>query len=319
MVLNDDNTLVSLEEMPSESHIMTLYQLFHHFFQKRSLLLLLWTFMSLYRMPTNQRLPDLLGDAVPYYGNLRASAAYMKHQPADILSVTLTVGASLSLIYWWPWGNVRKLGVVYCLSINLRTLFFTVTGLPPPCINYPKCPCATIPYQQAAGNLSAPAIAFFYTFAMGLFLGNMPQCGDLTMSGHTIYLWVLALFILDILNVAFQNNPCILIMIKIAIYLLLFLVCAAIVLIRNHYTIDVVLAIVFVNILWQIYSWLQNLVRDGTEEFKSSIYSKIMLWLEYDIDSNLNSSSDSSSGNAVEVDIDFTPSRLSFHPPRSLL
>jgi hypothetical protein len=272
----------------SSSTFVTPRKLYYGFFARRSMVLFFWAVFSVYmmnifnafvysRMPVDYSLPDIIMDAFPAYGRLRGSGSYMKNQPADMLSVFLTVSSSLVLIIFWEKTNVRKLGVVYCLSVHLRTILFTVTGLPPPCIGYPNCPCSTIPWASVSEKYSVPKIAFIYTFAMGLFLGSVPQCGDLTMSGHTIYLWVLALFFLETMSRV--TNNFLFFLIKLVIYLSLLFVTVTIVLIRNHYTIDIVLATTFVNMFWWWYGQCEDLVDMKWGPFVNTWFGKVFIWI----------------------------------------
>lgn len=270
-------------------------KLFKAFFSVRSILLLLWTVLTIYimnifnafaysRMPTREAIPDIVANSCKNCAYLRGSKTYMSFQPADMLSVVLTVSSILITILRWDIVNVPKLAYVYNVSLIVRILFFTVTGLPPACIGYPNCPCGAIPYSTISRNYSILKIAFIYTFALGLFLGNIPQCGDLAMSGHTIYLWVLALYIIDALNIIFSGK--ILALIKILMYFLLVFVTITIILIRNHYTIDILFATVFVNLTWTLYSWMAVLTRIKHYSFKKSLQGKIIEWFEKKVDAD---------------------------------
>ncbi|OHS98376.1 hypothetical protein TRFO_08975 [Tritrichomonas foetus] len=255
----------------------------------RSIILLTWFVGSIYlmnlfnafvysRMPVTAPLPDIIADSWTSYAYLRGSKTYMSTQPADTLSVVLTVSCILVTLFRWDIICVPKLVFTYNVCLHLRVIFFTVTGLPPACTRYPNCPCSVIPYSNISCNYSIPKIAFIYSFALGLFLGSVPQCGDLTMSGHTIYLWVLALYLTDALNKIFQGK--ILMMIKCVIYILLVFVTLTIIFIRNHYTIDILLASVFVNGIWTLYGWMSNLNQINHREFTKSLLGKFIRWLE---------------------------------------
>lgn len=257
----------------------------------RSISLLAWTLITIYimncfnalaysRMPTRDPLPDIFADHWGNYAFLRGSKNYMSSQPADMLSLSLTASTILITALRWDIVNVRKLAYVYNVCLALRIIFFSVTGLPPACIGYPNCPCAVTPYSTIAKHYSIPKIAFIYSFAVGLFLGSMPQCGDLAMSGHTIYLWVLTLYITDAFEKVFSGK--ILMLIKIVVYLLLIFVTITIILIRNHYTIDILLATVFCNILWSLYTWEAGLINTSYFAGKNSFHARFMCWLEKD-------------------------------------
>jgi membrane-associated phospholipid phosphatase len=113
---------------------------------------------------------------------------------------------------------------------------------------------------------------------MGLFLGKVPQCGDLTMSGHTIYLWVLALFFMETVSKVLKGF--VLVLLKLVVVVLLLVVLLTIVLIRNHYTIDVVLATVFTNAFWLLYIGFDHLSRMSNKEFVQSIIGRIFRSIE---------------------------------------
>jgi hypothetical protein len=259
------------------------------FFNRRSLALLLWTVAAIYvmnlfnafaysRMPVQESLPDVVADSWRGFSRLRANDSYMRNQPADLLSIFLTIASVLSLMAFWDKANVRKLAVVYNVSLHIRTVLFTVSGLPPTCIGTPKCPCAVIPWAVVAQNYSIPSVAFKYTFGLGLFLDTVPQCGDLTMSGHTIYLWVLALFCLETVSRVFSGP--IVGLLKLVVAAMVLLMTATIILIRNHYTIDIVLGTVFTNLLWVLYSGMEHLAMIRQKEFAESAVGRAFMWVE---------------------------------------
>jgi hypothetical protein len=264
-------------------------KLYRSFFNRRSLALLGWTIIAIYvmnifnalaysRMPVQESLPDVVADSWKGFARLRASDSYMRNQPADMLSVILTIASILSLITFWDKSNVKKLAVVYNLSLHLRTILFSVSGLPPTCIGTPKCPCAVIPWAVVSHNYSIPNVAFKYTFGLGLFLDTVPQCGDLTMSGHTIYLWVLALFCLETLSKVFSG--CVIKLIKLVVVATLLMMTTTIVLIRNHYTIDILLGTVFTNLLWMLHTGMEHLVMIKWKGFLDSTIGSVFVWIQ---------------------------------------
>lgn len=255
----------------------------------RSVFVVCWVVASIYtmnifnafaysRMPGEGPLPDVIADAYKNYGGLRNSRQYMGRQPADVVSLFLTAASIITTLIFWDKVNARKMGVVYCLCLLMRTLFFSVTGLPPTCIGYPNCPCETTPYAKVASAYSLPTVAAIYTFSMGFFLDRFPQCGDLTMSGHTIYLWIVALYFTETLQKTFKGL--IVSLIKVVVYVLLTFVLITIVLIRNHYTIDVFLATIFTNMLWTMYSWSDHLLRMDHQPFVKSYVGRAFKWIE---------------------------------------
>ena len=256
----------------------------------QSALVLAWVFASIWvmnlfnafvysRLPISGALPDVVADSYKAYGNLRDNKAYMGKQPADMLSFFLAACAILSTVLFFDRVNARKLGIVYSLCLHLRTLFFTVTGLPPTCIGYPNCPCAVTPYRKVAQEYSMPMVATIYSFALGLFLDRFPQCGDLTMSGHTVYIWVVALYFLENMERVLKGYT--LFLMKAVIYLMVLLATLTIILIRNHYTIDIVLATAFTNIMWMAYSWAQHMVNMAYKPFCSTCLGRFLKWIEF--------------------------------------
>lgn len=261
----------------------------------QSSFVLFWVFASIYimnlfnafvysRLPTEGPLPDIIADAYKPFGQLRANPSYMGKQPADMMSFFLAASMLLATILFFDRVNARKLGVVYCICLHLRTFFFSVTGLPPTCIGYPNCPCAVTPYRKVAQEYSLPMMAAIYSFAVGLFLDRFPQCGDLTMSGHTIYIWVCALYFLDIMEKVFQGF--VLMLMKAVIYTMVILVTVTIILIRNHYTIDIVMATVFTNMVWSGYTWCQYLLRMGYKPFLNTYAGRFVKWVEFATDAD---------------------------------
>ena len=230
------------------------------------------------RLPLEGPLPDLVADSYKNYGYLRGNAEYMSSQPADMLLGFLTVSSILSTILFYDPSNCRKLGVVYSICLHLRSFFFMVTGLPPTCIGYPQCRCAVTPYKAVTKGYSLPMVATFYTLAFGVFLDRIPQCGDLTMSGHTVYIWSFALYFLE--NMERILSRSLFLLLKTVIYLMIGIAIITIVLIRNHYTIDIVLATVFTNLVWTGYTWAQHLVNMRYKPFCTSLPGRIFMWIE---------------------------------------
>ncbi|KAH0789461.1 hypothetical protein GPJ56_006610 [Histomonas meleagridis] len=228
-------------------------------------------------MQVERSLPDLVTDSFKKYGRYRGSTSYMNHQPADLVSIVVTTLAIVFSVFRWDLVNLPKFVCVYAVSLHLRTILFSVTVLPPVCIGYNNCKCQSIPYANLSSNYSIPKIALIYTFAMGLFLNEVPQCGDLTMSGHTVYIWALIRYLFEILDKIFCGK--IYKTIKIVVYSTVCLVLVTIVMIRNHYTIDIILGSVFTNAIWELYSKLQ-IVRSFDHQFSSSFLGKFINWME---------------------------------------
>ena len=236
------------------------------------------------RMPIEHSLPDIITDSFKQYGSLRTSSSYMNHQPADIASIVITTIAITLSVFRWDLINLPKFACVYAVSLHLRTLLFTITSLPPVCIGYKNCKCETIPYAKVAKTHSIPKIAFIYTFAMGLFLNEVPQCGDLTMSGHTTYIWAITRYLFEILDKMFGGKMYK--VIKFVTYSIICLVLVTIIMIRNHYTIDIILGTVFTNAIWDLYSKLQ--VLRTFDNLPNSFLTKFINWMEKDRDENPN-------------------------------
>jgi hypothetical protein len=70
------------------------------------------------------------------------------------------------------------------------------------------------------------------------------------------------------------------VLVKLIVVIPLLFVLASIVAIRNHYTIDVVLATVFTNALWLIYTGFDHLSRMGNRQFVDSLIGRIFRRIE---------------------------------------
>lgn len=256
---------------------------------KQILFVILWVFVAIFimnifnayvysRMPIDRPVPDIIEDTFSNFANLRGNSLYMKFQPGDMMCLVLAAMAIGATIVYFERINMRKFGIVYCVSIHLRTLLFTVTGLPPACIGYPRCPCAVVPYGQVGRDYSIPKMAVIYTMSAGLFLNRFPQCGDLTMSGHTVFLWSISLYFLETLEkvipaTAFK-------VLKVIVYGMVIGATLLIILIRNHYSIDIVMATMFTNLIWTGYTWCQYLLRMEYLPFANSKVGQFLAWIE---------------------------------------
>lgn len=244
------------------------------------------------RMPTKEPLTDIISDKWKNFGYLRNNQKLMKHQPMDIYGFIIIPCVSISGLIFWNHVNVTRFGICYIICLHIRTLLFTVTNLPPPCIGFPKCPCANVPYSKFKDQYSIFKIAMKYTLGGGVWYGDVPQCGDLTMSGHTIYNWTLTLFFLNTISNGLENYPLVVLCIKIIFYTAITTVTTYIILIRNHYTIDIVLAVVYVILVWNIYGLGLIKLKIENKSFLKTTFGRFMNWAEKPLDEVYNNNNE---------------------------
>jgi hypothetical protein len=229
-------------------------------------------------LPATAALPDVSQQWFPNGGQLRTVSAYMDVlNPTNFVAFVLTPVSVLlaALGCYVPALNVptrrscRKLLIIYSTLLLVRTLCFTVTTLPPPCAGTPECPCATTTFDEAAGGRSTLSVALEYTFAAGVGHHTVPQCGDLCPSGHSIYVLCWALFVEEVCAPTrtrqfphrLRKPPALTafrILRRWSVRLAIVAV-STIPIVRNHYTLDVVVAVVFTLLGWAVWTgWEAN-------------------------------------------------------------
>lgn len=273
----------------------TPYSFFRHLFTVRSFAIFFWGAAAVFimnifnaitysRMPLGSPLPDCAADSWKEFGFLRANKKLMSHQPTDLYSFLIIFLTSVTGLIFFKYVNVRRFGICYAVCVHFRTILFTVTDLPPPCIGYPNCPCSYTLYEDVKKNYSNLQIAFKYTFGGGIWLNAVPQCGDLAMSGHTIFIWLLTFVFLNTMKGALEERPTILACIRIVFFTMLTIITAYIIFIRNHYTIDILLAVVYTVLVWYVYELGVIKLAVEPKQFVKTWFGRFMQWAEKDYD-----------------------------------
>lgn len=279
-----EDTSLSDPETEVETDIQCQYRYFSFHLQDLFLtfcmgtalvMMMLFNSLAAQRMPTAAPLPDIILDKFPVASKLRMNGvgSFQFSNFACMAMAVLLVG---SLLVFPNIINVRKALFVYSILAAIRSVSFLVTSLPPPCAGTPNCPCAD-PVELAKLRSANPiVIAASWLFGLGMFL-TYPQCGDLIISGHTMYLWLALRVVLNVINVAFRSPMSDIISGSLIVFVVS--ACAYIIVVRNHYSIDVWLGVILTEIIWIAYSGYEQHAENEPSE-DDSFLLRIIRWLE---------------------------------------
>lgn len=204
------------------------------------------------RMPISKQLPDLIQDHFYIADELRNAA----DSPFIISNVVVLVQIPLLVlfIFGFPhYFNIRRFVFIYGVLCCIRTVSFLITSLPAPCTGAPRCPCSDPKVIQNFSEGSAVKIAFTWLFGLGIFL-KYPQCGDLIISGHTMWLWITTRSLCSVMTqlipkpISWLANS--------ALITLTLIAMCYIILAKNHYSIDVWFGFVLTEMLFLFYNSL---------------------------------------------------------------
>jgi hypothetical protein len=228
------------------------------------------------RMPLGPALPDVAHDIFPVGDELRRSRQFGAFQFSNIACLLNGVSMIIALIIRPEHVNARKPAVIYATVAYIRAVAFTVTGLPAACAGLAKCPCADPATVKAFREKSPLAIAMGWLIGAGIYLPH-PQCGDLIISGHTMWLWLSWKMMKDVINRLFKEP-----FDRLLRYLTLALVMPSmiyIIIVRNHYSVDVFFGWLLIEVLWIAYSVAEVAARKprkGTDMW----LVKLVRWIE---------------------------------------
>jgi hypothetical protein len=228
------------------------------------------------RMPLAPALPDVAHDIFPVGDQLRKASQFGAFQFSNIACLVNAVALILALVIHPEHINARKPLVVYATVAYIRSVAFTVTGLQSACTGLAKCPCSEPAIIKRFKERSPLAIAIGWFFGLGIYL-RYPQCGDLIISGHTMWLWLSWKMMKDVINRLFKEP-----FDRLLRYLALALVLPSmiyIIIVRNHYSVDVFFGFLLIEILWCAYSVAEVAARKPCKETDMWLV-KLVRWIE---------------------------------------
>lgn len=213
-------------------------------------------------------LPDISFNTLSYLFGIK-SEVELPVEISTLVIVSLNIFVYLHALMDWKNNGTRKLRHLFAIHsflFNLRAITIISTSLPVP---YKHGPCREDHVEMENHFLAA----IQYTFAMGFGeLKQMPQCGDLIFSGHTTFMTIYMLHLFRHVIKGF--------LLKTLLFLWNSLGLVYIIISRNHYTIDVVLAIILSVLAHYLFYSLLHLSYI-TNEYGSSLVGRFLKWVDY--------------------------------------
>jgi hypothetical protein len=227
-------------------------------------------------MPLSDPLPDVAHRAFNVAEELRNSASFGPLQLSNIAIIIEAVWMITSIFATPNALNIRRAFFIYSTVAFMRSVAFCITALPPPCAGMPKCPCADPEAVHALRSANPAKIAFSWLFGLGIVL-KYPQCGDLIVSGHTQFLWN-GLRVIQNCNRGVYREP-FLSLINTALFGFILTSMAFIIIVRNHYSIDVFFGWILTELLWMWYRAAQAAITRPASP-SDPWYVKFVRWVE---------------------------------------
>ena len=225
------------------------------------------------RMPIGKALPDLVHDFFKCGEEIRGAEEFLKMQYSNLMCVLLIVGMFVLVILAPDRTNVKKIFFLYGFMMILRLVAFLITSMPAPCSGLPNCPCADKNEIENLKKYSAFRVAVTWTTGMGMF-AKLPQCGDLIISGHTMFLWLSFKWIMEAAGRMVRKTTAHTIDI---ISVVEFIIIASyITLSRNHYTIDVWLGFLLAEATFDLYVFLEQKAQTSS----NNLVVRFVRWFE---------------------------------------
>ncbi|OHT12764.1 hypothetical protein TRFO_17310 [Tritrichomonas foetus] len=238
--------------------------------------MMLFNAFAAQRVPEVPALPDLIHDKFHVANALRLDSSYGSFQFSNIAVMTLSIMIICFFLAYPRMFNFRKMIFIYSILAIVRAFSFLVTTLPPPCAGVANCPCADSNVLKSLREEKAIVIASAWLFGLGMFL-KYPECGDLIISGHTMFIWLAARTVMDMVTKTIPNPlRC---LICGSILALVITAMVYIIISRNHYTIDVWFGFLFPETLWILYSTLQ-VTASYPPSIEDSVLTKLIRWME---------------------------------------
>lgn len=226
------------------------------------------------RMPIQPALPDIFQEEIAISLRFRSDSSLIQFQFSNMTCGIFGLLNIISFILYFKNFNAKKIFFIYGIMCLIRSVCFIVTSFPAPCSGLPNCPCADQNEIERIRQVSPLVLVASWLFSLGFGLGSYPQCGDLTISGHTMFLWISFLNLKNTYKKALRRKMANLL--SLIMFILVLVALIFIILLRHHYTIDVVLGILVPQLLWMIYTEIEE------DEIKSSksIVQRFIYWLE---------------------------------------
>jgi hypothetical protein len=227
------------------------------------------------RMPIANALPDVLHSAFPVADALRNRSS----GALQLSNVGCLVSGGQLTVAWIcrPRNlNVRRLSFVWGAMVILRSVAFSLTALPAPCAGLANCPCARPETIQLLASTAPIKIAIRWLVGVGVWM-TYPQCGDLIVSGHTIFQWVGFRTLREFFVVAMPQPFA-----RLAIFVNAALIAgslAHIIIARNHYGVDVFLAWILTEMAWLMYGLAAEIAKRPPQKSEKGVV-KFVRWIE---------------------------------------
>lgn len=228
------------------------------------------------KMPSYAAVPEIIHDKFKISPAIRSSASFGPFQFSNVATIIMGLILLLLQVFFPQYFNVRKGCLIFTLCTIIRAFSIFVTTLPPPCAGLPKCPCSNADAVQRLKDASPFRVALSWTIGFGMF-SKYPQCGDLIISGHSIFLWLGMHILLEAIGLRFNRPFSSLISGFLVIMTLIIL--DYIVITRSHFTIDVVLAALITEMIWYSYTQIQKRLKLEPNA-SDSFFLKMVKWNE---------------------------------------
>ena len=234
-------------------------------------------------MPISRALPDVIADVWPTFGFLRTSSFIARVRFSTVVTMALIAACCYYTYQCFSVCNFRKFVFILCISLLFRSLCIISTQLPPACNGFPKCKCVMKTWNDVRKNNSIWRMAGVYTLTFGLGTKDVPACGDLMMSGHSILQCCMASYLFDIADIVMSEPKR---------RAMTYSVCAAVtfsmvyaIIIRSEYTVSTTLSLLFVRLVYKMYNIAETMHMLSFGPFLTTLTGRGFAWLnaEYDL------------------------------------
>lgn len=226
------------------------------------------------QMPVSAPLPDFVHNIFKTGQEIRGSPVFLEMQFSNLLCVIYIAYLVICCFIVPDVSNTRKFLLLYGVACVIRAISFVITSMPAPCAGLPNCPCADPKELDRLRSMNPLKIALTWTFGFGMF-AKLPQCGDLIISGHTMFMWMSTRWIIEVTSRALNTHTAGLV--KLVSMYVFFVGIVYISLSRNHYTIDVWFGFLSSELIYYIYSLLETKIDDLNN---TGVLISILRWFE---------------------------------------
>ncbi|EAY04648.1 hypothetical protein TVAG_227650 [Trichomonas vaginalis G3] len=238
------------------------------------LLMTYFNAMAARQMPIGQPLPDFIHNIFNTGHEIRGSKTFLEMQFSNMLCVVYIAYSFILVLAFPDVTNARKFLILYGVECVIRAFSFIITSMPAPCTGLPNCPCADPKELARIRALHPLKIALTWTFGFGMF-AKLPQCGDLIVSGHTMFMWQTSRWIMEVTQRILPTWLSFLV--KLASYYTFLTGICYITLSRNHYTIDIWFGFIISEACFYIYGMLEEKVEDASN---NQFMVRVLRWFE---------------------------------------